>query len=87
MRRYYYEQSVVFMNLTLDGVMAGAGTPGRGPRGGFEHGGWAIPYATMEAAEESKAYNGGPCMLGRRTYDDLLTPVWPNKPTTPSLLC
>src|SRR2546421_2722966 len=72
---------VVFMNLTLDGVMQAPARPDEDRRGGFEHGGWAMPYATMEAAEESKAYNGS-LLLGRRTYEDFCT-VWPNRTDNP----
>jgi hypothetical protein len=36
---------VVFENVTLDGVMQAPGRPDEDPRGGFQHGGWAIPYA------------------------------------------
>src|SRR5229473_1429851 len=82
MRRYLLmSKVVVFMNLTLDGVMQAPGRPDEDRRGGFEHGGWAIPYATMEAAEESKAYNGA-LLLGRRTYEDFYT-VWPNRTDNP----
>ena len=72
---------VVFMNLTLDGVMQAPGRPDEDRRGGFEHGGWATPYATMEAAEESKAYSGA-LLLGRRTYEDFYI-VWPNRTDNP----
>ena len=72
---------VVFMNLTLDGVMQAPARPDEDTRGGFEHGGWAMPYATMEAAEESKAYSGA-LLLGRRTYEDFYT-VWPNRTDNP----
>ena len=72
---------VVFMNLTLDGVMQAPGRPDEDRRGEFEHGGWATPYATMEAAEESKAYSGA-LLLGRRTYEDFYT-VWPNRTDNP----
>jgi dihydrofolate reductase len=72
---------VVFMNLTLDGVMQAPGRPDEDRRGGFEHGGWATPYATMEAAEESMA-NTGALLLGRRTYEDFYT-VWPNRTDNP----
>src|SRR5712671_1237725 len=70
-------KAVVFMNLTLDGVMQAPGRPDEDRRGGFEHGGWAMPYATMEAAEESMAYTGA-LLLGRRTYEDFYA-VWPNR--------
>src|SRR5438876_9924817 len=72
---------VVFTNLTLDGVMQAPGRPDEDRRGGFEHGGWATPYATMEAAEESMAYTGA-LLLGRRTYEDFYT-VWPNRTDNP----
>ena len=47
----------------------------------FEHGGWAVPYATMEAAEVSMT-NTGALLLGRRTYEDFYT-VWPNRTDNP----
>src|SRR5437667_2328674 len=72
---------VVFTNLTLDGVMQAPGRPDEDRRGGFEHGGWATPYATMEAAEESMA-NTGALLLGRRTYEDFYA-VWPNRTDNP----
>jgi dihydrofolate reductase len=72
---------VVFMNLTLDGVMQAPGRPDEDRRGGFKHGGWATPYATMEAAEESMAYTGA-LLLGRRTYEDFYA-VWPNRTDNP----
>ncbi len=72
---------IVFTNLTLDGVMQAPGRPDEDRRDGFEHGGWATPYATMEAAEESMA-NTGALLLGRRTYEDFYT-VWPNRTDNP----
>src|SRR5713226_3346317 len=72
---------VVFMNLTLDGVMQAPGRPDEDRRGGFEHGGWATPYATMEAVGESMA-NTGALLLGRRTYEDFYA-VWPNRTDNP----
>jgi len=72
---------VVFMNLTLDGVMQAPGRPDEDRRGGFEHGGWATPYAAMESAGESMA-NTSALLLGRRTYEDFYT-VWPNRTDNP----
>jgi dihydrofolate reductase len=71
---------VVFMNLTLDGVMQAPGRPDEDRRGGFEHGGWAIPYADAEmgkVAAESMATTGA-LLFGRRTYEDFYS-VWPKR--------
>jgi dihydrofolate reductase len=71
---------VVFMNLTLDGVMQAPGRPDEDRRGGFEHGGWALPYADPDmgkVAMQSMAATDG-ILLGRRTYEDFYA-VWPNR--------
>ena len=75
---------VVFMNLTLDGVMQAPGRPDEDRRGGFEYGGWATPYADPgigKAAGESIATTGA-LLFGRRTYEDFYS-VWPNRTDNP----
>jgi dihydrofolate reductase len=75
---------VVFENLTLDGVMQAPGRPDEDPRGGFERGGWAAPYADPvmgRMAGESMASTGG-LLLGRRTYEDFYA-YWPNRTDNP----
>jgi dihydrofolate reductase len=72
---------VVFTNLTLDGVMQAPGRPDEDRRGGFEHGGWAVPYAAMAEAGESVA-NTGALLLGRRTYEDF-SAYWPKQTGNP----
>jgi hypothetical protein len=60
---------VAFMSLSLDGVIQGPGRPDEDRRGGFEHGGWATPYADSvlgSVAGESMAYTGA-LLFGRRT--------------------
>src|SRR4029077_7823702 len=71
---------VVFMSLSLDGVMQAPGRPDEDRRGGFEHGGWGLPDAAPEmgkAAGESMATTGG-LLFGRRTYEDFYS-VWPKR--------
>ena len=72
---------VVFTNLTLDGVMQAPARPDEDRRGGFEHGGWAVPYAAMAQAGGSIA-NIGALLLGRRTYEDFYA-FWPNQTNNP----
>ncbi len=75
---------VVFMNLTLDGVMQAPGRLDEDVRGGFQLGGWAIPYADAamgRVAGESMA-NTGALLFGRRTYEDFYA-VWPNRTDNP----
>ena len=71
---------VVFMSLTLDGVIQAPGRPDEDRRGGFAYGGWGLPYADPEmgkAAGESMATTGG-LLFGRRTYEDFYS-VWPKR--------
>ena len=72
---------IVFTNLTLDGVMQAPGRPDEDRRGGFEHGGWGVPYAAMAQAGESIA-DMGALLLGRRTYEDFYA-VWPQRKEDP----
>ena len=41
---------IVFTGVTLDGVMQAPARPDEDRRDGFEHGGWAAPYAAMTQA-------------------------------------
>ncbi len=75
---------IVFNSLSLDGVMQAPGRPDEDRRGGFEHGGWAVPYsdpAMGKAVGESMATTGG-LLFGRRTYEDFYD-VWPNRTDNP----
>ena len=72
---------VVFTSLTLDGVMQAPGRPDEDRRGGFEHGGWAQPYAdsVLGSVAADGMATGGALLFGRRTYEDFAA-VWPNMP-------
>jgi len=75
---------IVFNSLSLDGVMQAPGRPDEDRRGGFEHGGWALPYsdpAMGKAVGESMATTGG-LLFGRRTYEDFYK-VWSNRTDNP----
>lgn len=71
---------VAFTSLTLDGVMQAPGRPDEDRRGGFEHGGWAIPYAdsVMGTVSAESGASSGALLFGRRTYTDFYA-VWPNR--------
>ena len=75
---------VVMENLSLDGVMQAPGRADEDRRGGFAHGGWALPY---QDAVKGKVMAGGmasvgPLLFGRRTYEDFFK-VWPNRTDNP----
>jgi hypothetical protein len=66
---------VVPMNVTLDGVMQAPGRADEDVRGGFAHGGWALPYddaVKAEAMGRGMAQTGA-MLFGRRTYLPALT--------------
>jgi dihydrofolate reductase len=75
---------VVFNSVTLDGVMQAPGRADEDRRGGFAHGGWAVPYndpVMGRVAAEGMA-DAGPLLLGRRTYEDFYS-FWPNQKDNP----
>jgi len=72
---------VAFESLSIDGVMQAPGRPDEDRRGGFEHGGWAAPYAAMGQGGDSMAQSGA-LLLGRRTYEDFFS-VWPQRKDSP----
>jgi dihydrofolate reductase len=77
-------QVVVINHVTLDGVMQAPGRADEDTRDGFEHGGWSVPYgdqAMGEAMGARLAQSGG-LVLGRRTYEDLLT-YWNTQTDSP----
>lgn len=64
--------------LSLDGVMQAPGDPNEDTEGGFEHGGWALPYhddvlagKVAEGMAETDAY-----LFGRKTYEKFAA-YWP----------
>lgn len=78
---------IVFTNLSLDGIMQAPGRPDEDLRGGFQHGGWAAPYAAMSSVTGDSAAgqamaNTGPMLFGRRTYEDFYA-YWPNQTDNP----
>ncbi|WP_432949387.1 dihydrofolate reductase family protein [Kribbella sp. CA-253562] len=57
--------------LTFDGVMQGPGGPDEDRTGGFDQGGWVVPYAGDEFNEivDSWFARAETILLGRTTYD------------------
>jgi dihydrofolate reductase len=73
---------VAFISITLEGVMQAPGRPDEDRRGGFEHGGWATPYADPVMWEGMDSGQGGGILLGRRTYQDFAA-FWPHQTDNP----
>ena len=65
--------------MTLDGVVQAPGQPDEDRSGGFQHGGWHMPYfddLSRNWVVEGYAEAGG-FLFGRRTYE-LLASYWPH---------
>ena len=75
---------IVTNHLTLDGVMQAPGRPDEDLRGAFEHGGWATPNTdeVMGRVMGEGMAQGGPLLLGRRTYEDFYD-FWPKQKDNP----
>ena len=69
---------VVMNNVTVDGVMQGPGRAEEDERGGFTYGGWASrnmekPDPEIVTAMGMRMSESDGLLLGRRTYEDLMT--------------
>jgi dihydrofolate reductase len=75
---------VVTEHLTLDGVMQAPGRPDEDTRGGFAHGGWAMPNndEVMARVLGAGMAQGGPLLFGRRTYEGFYG-YWPHQTDNP----
>lgn len=64
--------------LTLDGVMQAPGGPREDPSGGFEHGGWLVPYADGDMGQFMTEVfaRADAFLIGRGTYE-IFAAHWP----------
>lgn len=72
---------IVVEFLSLDGVMQAPGAPDEDTEGGFQHGGWQIPYfdeALGATAAEGMAATDA-YLFGRKTYE-IMAAYWPTAP-------
>ncbi len=70
---------VVGVFLTLDGVMQAPGGPDEDRDGGFQHGGWLVPYFDEKFLRIMTEWTkrAGAFLLGRKTYE-MFAASWPN---------
>ena len=69
---------IVGAMVSMDGVMQGPGGPTEDPTGGFEFGGWVMPWFDQEFGEElDRVFKGEfDLLLGRKTYE-IFAAYWP----------
>ncbi|WP_299694983.1 dihydrofolate reductase family protein [uncultured Tateyamaria sp.] len=67
--------------VTLDGVMQSPSAAEEDPSGGFDRGGWAVPYwdGVMPHVEQTAMAAPYDILFGRKTYD-IFAAHWPNAP-------
>jgi dihydrofolate reductase len=72
------------LSLSMDGVVQAPGRPDEDIRGGFDRGGWAVPYndAVMAQRMGEGMASSGAMLFGRRTYEDFYG-YWPRQTDNP----
>jgi len=72
---------VVGTFITMDGVMQAPGGPNEDRDGGFQHGGWLVPYFDEKfgASMDEWLKHAGALLIGRKTYE-MFAASWPNSP-------
>jgi dihydrofolate reductase len=75
---------VVFSMVTLDGVMQAPGDPKEDTSGGFQYGGWTVPYVHESFGKTIAEELSAPfdLLLGRKTYE-IFAAYWPEHATGP----
>jgi dihydrofolate reductase len=70
---------VVNTFASLDGVMQAPGGPEEDPTGGFELGGWSVPFWDDRMGQVMSEFMGKPfdIILGRKTYE-IFAAYWPH---------
>jgi dihydrofolate reductase len=64
--------------MTLDGIAQAPGGPDEDPSGGFEHGGWLVPFIDEDFGNAMSAWfaEADAFLLGRKTYE-IFAGYWP----------
>lgn len=67
--------------ISLDGVMQAPGGPNEDTSGGFQYGGWTVPYFDDFSGEVMDEQMSKPfdLLLGKKTYD-IFASYWPKHP-------
>ncbi|MBI3335316.1 MAG: dihydrofolate reductase family protein [Candidatus Portnoybacteria bacterium] len=70
---------IVLEFITLDGVIQAPGGPKEDTSGGFEYGGWTVPYFDEFSGKVMTEQMKGPfeLLLGRKTYE-IFASYWPH---------
>lgn len=72
---------IIAEHISVDGVIQAPGGPEEDPSGGFQLGGWSVPYADERIGQAVQELFSQPfeLLLGRRTYD-IWAAYWPRVP-------
>src|SRR5258708_1460607 len=76
---YIVRKLIVLTFVAMDGVMQAPGGPQEDTSGGFQYGGWTVPYFDDFMGQVMGEQMGHPfdLLLGRKTYD-IFAAYWPH---------